>query len=134
MSVQWIAILRDALAIVVARSLARGLLDAFGAGDGAMGAVDLAVRVAAFCAIGCASPARRFTRLGLTAACTWAIMLIVGLVRGAAAAYGLDFLATLLAMLLGGAASLAIVRPGRGGAAAAAGSPAVGEDPKLPPG
>ena len=132
MSVQWIAILRDALAIVIARSLAKGLLGAFGASEAAMGAVDFVVLVVAFCAVGCASPPRRFVRLGLTGASSWAILLIVSLVRGAVGSHAIDLLATLLAMLLGGAASLAIVRPERD-AGAAAGSSAAVEPPKDPP-
>jgi hypothetical protein len=113
MSMPWIAILRDALAIVVARSLVKATLGAFGASAGAQDAVDFGVLAVAFCAIGCASPVRRFPRLGLTAAATWAVLLGVAILRGAAAVpHGRDLVATLLAMLVGGAASLAIVRPG----------------------
>jgi len=116
----WIAILRDALAIIVARSLVKATLGAFGAGEGVQGAADFGVLVVAFCAIGCASPARRLPRLGLTAAATWTVVLAVALLRGASASHGRDLVATLIAMVIGGAASLAIVRT----PAAADGGPA----------
>ena len=129
MAVQWIAILRDALAIVVARSLSKWLAGLFDASGVAMAGIDFGVLVAALCAVGCASRARRFSRLGLTAACSWAITAGVGLVRGAAVPYVLDLARMVLATLLGGAASLAIVRPGRD-AGGAGGSPAVDVEPQ----
>lgn len=123
----WIWILRDALAIVVARSLVKALLAALGAGGIAPTAVDFGVLVVAFCAIGYASPAQRLARLGLTAVCSWAIVLVVALVRGATAAFGFDLVETLFAAAVGGGASLAIARFGAAGAAAGGG-------PEKPPG
>ena len=128
MAIQWIAILRDALAIVVVRSLMKWFVGLFDASDGVMGGLDFVVLVVAFCAVGCANPAQRYSRLGLTASCSWAITAAVGLLRGAGASYGLDLVTTLLAMLLGGAASLAVVRPGRD-AGGAGGSAAVDVEP-----
>src|SRR5262245_37957339 len=129
MGIPWIAILRDGLAIVIARALAKWIFGLFDPGEGVLSALDFLVLVAAFCVVGCASPAQRTARLALTAACTWATMLVIGLARGATAPYGLDLVATLLAMLIGGGASFAIVRPG-----GAAGTSAVaGGSPEEPP-
>jgi hypothetical protein len=129
MAIPWIAILRDGLAIVVARAFAKWLFGLFDPGEGVLSALDFLVLAAAFGVVGCRSPAQRSARLGLTAACTWAIMVTVGLVRGATAPYGLDLVATLLAMLIGGGASFAIARPG-----GAAGTSAVaGGNPEEPP-
>jgi hypothetical protein len=121
MNVPWIAVLRDAFAIVIARSLARWIFGAFGLGDSGLLVVDALVLVAAFCLVGCASPAQRAARLGLTALATWTVLLVVNLVRGATLPSSFDFAETALAMLIGGAASLAIVRPP--GAAGVAGGP-----------
>jgi hypothetical protein len=121
MAIPWIAVLRDALAIVVARSLAKWLLAALGASVGAQDALDFAVLAVAFCAIGCASPVRRSARLLATAASTWGVLLAVGILRGATVPYGRDLVTTLVAMVLGGALSLAIARP-RASAAADGGA------------
>jgi hypothetical protein len=125
MAVSWLAIVRDGLAIVVVLSFANAILGAFDVGVGAVVALDFLLLVAAFCAIGCANPERRHVRLALTAAGAWALLLLVNLVRGAAPPDLRDLGATLLAALVGGAASLAIVRPGS--------APGAASGPEPPP-
>jgi len=114
MQIRWLDVLRDALAIVIAGALLR--LATFGAdfSDPAMGGLVLGLFAVGFCVAGCLSPRRRFTHLGLVAFATWLILALNGVITGSAdspAAYILLLInPTLLAMLVGGVASLAIVR------------------------
>jgi hypothetical protein len=114
MQIRWLDVLRDALAIVIASALVRSVALAAGASDGVVGALLLGVCVVGFCVAGCLSPSRRFAHLGLVALATWLILSLIAAASGSAgssAAYvGLLVNPILLGMLVGGAASLAIVR------------------------
>ena len=116
MSIRWQNVLRDALAIVLASVLVRAVAAGAELSDPASGLLMLVVFAAGFCVSGCLGPSRRFAHLGLVALATWLILAANGALTGGAespAAYvGLLLNPTLLGMVLGGVASLAIVRPG----------------------
>jgi hypothetical protein len=119
MGIRWLPVARDALATVIARSLLRAALDAAGVGDQGLALLDLGVLALAGCVVGCLAPVGRFATIAATAVVVWlvtvAIAWISGVALGVGAAVATLVSPTLLAMLLGGAASLAIVRaPGAG--------------------
>jgi hypothetical protein len=116
MQIRWLNVLRDALAIVLASSLARVIGIGSELSDTAMSALMLVVFAVGFCVAGCLSPSRRFAHLGLVALAIWLTLAANGVLTGGAQSRG-DYVALLLhptlsGMVLGGAASLAIVRPG----------------------
>jgi hypothetical protein len=115
MPIRWQNVLRDSLAIVVVSALVRWVGGSAEISAAAMGLLTRLVFIVGFCASGCLSPSGRFAHLGLVALATWLILAINGALTGAAEASGayLEVLInTLIGMVLGGAASLAIVRPG----------------------
>ena len=119
MGMRWVVVLRNGLAIVIARSLLKAALDAAGLGERGVAVADFGLLALAGCAVGCLAPAGRFAQIAATAVAVWlvsvAVAWISGATLGAGLALGLLVSPTLLAMLLGGAASLAIVRtPGAG--------------------
>jgi len=114
MQIRWLTVLRDALAIVIASSVVRAAGVGADLSDGAVGGLVLAVFTAGFCASGCLSPDGRWAHLALVALASWLILLANGVLTGGAdspAVYvALLVNPTLFGMLVGGAASLAIVR------------------------
>jgi len=119
MGIRWLPVLRNALAIVIVRSLLKAALEAAGTGEGGLALVDFGVLALAGCAVGCLAPAGRFATIAATAVGAWIVTLAIAGVSGVALGAGPALLwlvsPTLLAMLLGGALSLAIVRaPGAG--------------------
>jgi hypothetical protein len=111
---RWLDVLRDALAIVIASSLVRALGLGAELSEGTVAWLLLAVFTAGFCASGCLHPERRWIHLSLVALASWLILSLYALLSGSAdspAVYVSILLKpTLLALVLGGAASLAIVR------------------------
>jgi hypothetical protein len=113
MRIRWIDVLRDALAIVIASVFVRSVALGACASDGAAGALVLGAFVVGFCVAGCLSPSRRFAHLGAVALAIWVILSVIAAVSGSGSSSSyLAFLVNpiLLGMLVGGAASLAIVR------------------------
>ncbi len=114
MQIRWLDVLRDALALVIASALLR--LAAIGAeiSDKAIGGLVLGLFAVGFCVAGCLSPRRRFVHLGFVAFATWLILALNGAITGSAESPStylkLLINPTLLAMLIGGVASLAIAR------------------------
>ena len=118
MQIRWLDVLRDALAIVIASALLRQAAIGAEIPDRATGGLLLGLFAVGFCVAGCLSPRRRFAHLGFVAFATWLILALYGVITGSAespSAYvRLLINPTLLAMLVGGVASLAIVRRPRG--------------------
>ena len=113
MQIRWLDVLRDALAIVIASALVRMVAIGAEVSDTASSLLLLGCFAVGFCVAGCLSPQRRFTHLGYVAFATWLILALYGAITGSgepSAYLLLLFNPTLLAMLLGGVASLAIVR------------------------
>jgi hypothetical protein len=115
MQIRWQKVLRDAIAIVLASFLVRWIGTGAELSQTKLALLMRVVFIVGFCAAGCLSPSRRFAHLGLVALATWLILAINGALSGAAQAprdYLSVLINTLIGMVLGGAASLAIVRPG----------------------
>src|SRR5262245_24041469 len=114
MQIRWIDALRDALAIVIASSMVRWIVLGVGASEEAAAASVLGVCAVGFCVSGCLNPTRRFAHLGIVALATWLVLAITGMIGGgpdsSTASLTMLFNPILLGMLVGGAASLAIVR------------------------
>jgi hypothetical protein len=114
MPIRWLDVLRDALAIVIASALVRAVALGAGASDEATAAFVLGVFAVGFCVSGCLSATRRFAHLGLVAIATWLILALYAVATGGVESsrtyVSLFVNPILIGMLLGGAASLAIVR------------------------
>jgi hypothetical protein len=125
MPIDWRAVLRDALIVLILAALgstaASAMLDD---GDGALGAVALVTTlfmIAGFCLGGCLAKARRFRHLGLVAAGVWLASPIVRFGQEPNIALWIVWVAPVaVAMGIGGAISLAIV-------------PRPPADPSVPP-
>jgi hypothetical protein len=114
MQIRLLGVLRDAFALVIASALARAVALGIEASDAAVAWIVFAVFAAGFCASGCLSPERRWTHLSLVALASWVLLVAIGVLTGGVGSAGLfiGFIVNplLLALLVGGAASLAIVR------------------------
>ena len=114
MPIRWLDVLRDALALVIASALVQAAALGAGASAGATEALVFGVFAVGFCVSGCLSPRRRFRHLGLVAFATWMLLALIAALTGSSdrpSAYVAVLInQTLLAMLVGGVASLAIVK------------------------
>jgi hypothetical protein len=114
MQIRWLGVLRDAFALVIASSLARAVALGAEASDAALAWIVLAVFTAGFCASACLSPQRRWAHLSFVALASWVLLVAIGVLTGSlrSPAVFIGFIVNplLLALLVGGAASLAIVR------------------------
>jgi hypothetical protein len=114
MQIRWVDVLRDALALVIASALVRAVALGAGASETATAGLVLGLFVVGFCVAGCLSPRRRFAHLGLVALAAWLILALnaasAGSVESPGAYIELLINPTLVGMVLGGAASFAIVR------------------------
>src|SRR3990170_253248 len=113
MRIRWLDVLRDALAIVVLLSVVRMLVAGDEPAGGPLGMAIFGVLVAGFCVAGCLSPARRFAHLGAVALAVWAVTTAIAFQSGVEGWMGAQLgmlIWVVLAMALGGALSLAIVR------------------------
>jgi hypothetical protein len=115
MKIDWRSVLRDALAVLLLGFLG-GFIGAAIGGDASKGmrtASVLVTMTAGFCVSGCLAKQARFKHLALVAVGVWLIGTIVGAIStGGSFVWSLGDLAlVLVAMLLGGLISCAIVRP-----------------------
>ena len=126
MKIDWRSVLRDALAVLLLGFLGGFVGDAIG-GDVSRGirtASAIVMMTAGFCLSGCLAKRARFKHLTLVAVGVWLIGTIVGAISAdGSLVWSLgDLVLVVVAMLLGGLVSFAIVRP-----------PPAAEPPASPP-
>ena len=115
MEIDWRAILRDALGVLLLGFLGALIGDAL-SGDpngGIQAVLVIVMMTAGFCVSGCLAERARFKHLALVAAGVWLIGTIVSAISaGASFSLSLSDIGLIAAaMLLGGLISLAIVKP-----------------------
>ena len=115
MKIDWRSVLRDALGVLLLGFLGGLIGDAI-SGDASRGirtVSTIVLMTAGFCLSGCLAKRARFKHLALVAVGVWLIGTIVSAISaGGSLVWSLGDLAlVLVAMLLGGLISLAIVRP-----------------------
>jgi hypothetical protein len=114
MKIDWVVVLRDVLIVLVVSGLGLFMVNAALSGGGSEGALTI-VRIVlmgvGFCISGCLVKQTRFRHLGIVAIGVWfgTALNLIGTDR-TLAHWILGLIPILLAMLLGGAVSLAIVR------------------------
>jgi hypothetical protein len=114
MKLDWITVARDAVGAVVLQALAAYAARVWSGASNAVPAFAFAGLVAAFCISGCLAPEARFRHLVGVACLVYLLGVLIALGGGGAGLTGLiqALVQVIVAMLLGGLLSLAIVRRG----------------------